>query len=424
MDNTQEHAVHTDDANICVDCKTRLRELLDTLDFSPEELALLERPQRVVTFSVPVRLDSGKVHSYNGYRVQYNNALGPYKGGIRFHPGVHLEEVKNLAFLMALKCALVELPFGGGKGGVAVDPRTLSVSELERLSRSFMRELAPFIGERVDIPAPDVNTNEQVMAWMIDEYAKVRGECVPGALTGKPILLGGSRGRVEATALGGAFVLRTYLEHAGKEVRGQRVAIQGFGNVGGNMARILHEWGARVVAVSDHERGWFDANGLDIPALLRDATSGRLPLAPSVHAITNEALLRSDVDVLIPAAISHQITKENADTVRAALILEMANDPITPDADRMLHARGVTVIPDVLANAGGVIVSYFEWIQNTSNEYWFVDRVHAELERRITAPLTTMLATCTSNRCDLRGSAYRIALKRIIEAERLRGRIS
>jgi glutamate dehydrogenase len=370
-------------------------------------------------------MDSGDVKTFNGYRVQYNDALGPAKGGLRFHPEVNLEEVKNLSFLMALKCSLAGIPFGGGKGGVEVDPKELTKAELERLSRSLMRELHPFIGERVDIPAPDVNTNEQIMAWMVDEYAKIKGQFIPGVLTGKPLNLGGSQGRTEATALGGAFVLRRYFEHTGKKLEGSTVAIQGFGNVGSYMAKFLHEWGAKVVAVSDAENGLYNEEGLDIPWLLENTERGTLPKDVKAQTIKNSELLELDVDVLIPAAISHQITMENISNIKANLIIEMANDPITPDADRVLLKKNIPVIPDILANAGGVIVSYFEWIQNTSNEYWFVEKVNMQLEMRIVAALEGILKECKKyDMCDMRKAGYSIALKRIVDAEKMRGRLS
>lgn len=414
-----------EDQNVCIDCTLRIDELLSGMDFSKSELYLLKKPKRVISFTVPVKMDSGEVNTFNAYRVQYNDALGPTKGGLRFHPEVHLEEVKNLAFLMALKCSLAGIPFGGAKGGVEIDPKKLSHAELERLSRSFIRELHPFIGERVDIPAPDVNTNEQIMAWMVDEYAKIQGQFIPGVITGKPLALGGSRGRTEATALGGAYILRRYFEYAKRKLEGSTVAIQGFGNVGSNMARILHEWGVVIVAVSDSENGLYNENGLDIPWILENSENGMLPKDAKASTITNKALLELDVDVLIPAAISHQVTTENVTDIKAAVILEMANDPITPEADRILLRNKVVVIPDIIANAGGVIVSYFEWIQNTSNEYWFVEKVYKQLEMRIVAAFESMIAECleTSDDCDLRKAGYSLAIKRIIDAEKMRGRL-
>lgn len=414
-----------EDKNMCIDCETRIDALLNDMNFSKSELSLLKKPKRVIAFTVPVKMDTGEVHAYNGYRVQYNDALGPTKGGLRFHTQVDLEEVKNLSFLMALKCSLVDIPFGGAKGGVDVDPKTLSPLELERLSRSVMRELHPFIGERVDIPAPDVNTDEQVMAWMADEYTKIKGENIPGVVTGKPVSLGGSRGRTEATALGGAFILRQYFEHSKKELKGARIAIQGFGNVGSFMAHFLHEWGVKIVAVSDAENALYNEEGLNVPWLIENSDKGMLPKDVKATTIKNEDLLELDVDVLIPAAISHQITADNAEKICADIILEMANDPITPDADRILLKNKKTIIPDILANAGGVIVSYFEWIQNTSNEYWFIKKVNNQLEMRIVSALETVLKESASNDTyDLRKASYALALKRIVDAEKLRGRLA
>ena len=414
-----------EDKNVCYDCQTRLSFILNPDNFSGEEIQLLAKPKRIITFTVPVKMDSGEIHTFNAYRVQYSDARGPGKGGIRFHPDVEIEEVKNLAFLMALKCSLVNIPFGGAKGGVEVDPRKLSKNELERLSRGFVREIHPFIGERIDVPAPDVNTNAEVMGWMVDEYAKIQGKFIPGVITGKPLALGGSKGRAEATALGGAFVLKAYLEKIGEKVEGKTAAIQGFGNVGSNMARILHEWGAKVVAVSDAEKSIYKKDGLDIPSLLNTETPGMLPAEVDAGVISSEELLTLDVDVLIPAAISHQIHKDNVQDIKTKLILEMANDPITTDADLVLEEREIVVIPDVLANAGGVMVSYFEWTQNSSNDYWSVERVNSELEARIVAAVHDVLDDCSVKKhCSLRTKSYLLAVKRIIEAERARGRLA
>lgn len=412
-----------EDKNICIDCQTRLQSILTPEHYSDAEIHLLDKPKRVLTFAVPVKLDSGEVQVFNAFRVLYSDARGPGKGGIRFHPEVNLEEVKNLSFLMALKCALVEIPFGGAKGGVEVDPKTLSAAEVERLSRSYVREIHQFIGERVDIPAPDVNTNAAIMGYMVDEYAKLHGSFVPGVITGKPLALGGSRGRNEATSLGGAYVLRTYLAHIGESVQGKTVAIQGFGNVGSNIARILHDWGAQVVAVSDARRAVYCAHGLDIPRLIEQGLEEVLQSDQNVTEITNQELLTTAVDVLIPAAISHQITTDNAGDVEAGVILEMANDPVTTDADSILQAAGKVVIPDIMANAGGVMVSYFEWVQNSSNDYWSLERVHAELEERMTAACKRVLEMSDATPASLRADSYRLAIRRIIEAERARGRL-
>ena len=413
-----------EDKNICIDCQTRLSVILQSSDYSEAEIHLLDKPKRIVSFTVPLKMDSGEVRVFNAYRVLYSDARGPGKGGIRFHHEVDLEEVKSLAFLMALKCALVEIPFGGAKGGIEVDPKQLSEGEIERLARSFIRELHPFIGERVDVPAPDVNTNATIMGYMVDEYAKLKGEFIPGVITGKPLALGGSKGRTEATSLGGVYVLKTYLAHRGDTIQGKTVAIQGFGNVGANIARILHEWGAKVVAVSDADTALYDEAGLNIPALLEVNKAGGLKTYSEATVISNAELLMVDVDVLIPAAISHQITIENAHEIKSKIILEMANDPTTVEADAILAERGIVVIPDIMANAGGVMVSYFEWVQNSSNDYWSLERVYVELEERITSAFNLVLDQADDSYLTLRKDSYRLAIDRIIEAERVRGRLS
>ena len=415
-----------EDKNICIDCKHRLGAILDPTRFSPEEIALLDKPKRVVMLAVPVKMDSGEVRTFNAYRVLYSDARGPGKGGFRFHQEIDIEEVKNLAFLMALKCALVSIPFGGAKGGVEVDPKELSPGEIERLARSVMREMHLFLGERVDIPAPDVNTNAEIIGYMVDEYARIQGKFVPGVITGKPLSLGGSLGREQATALGGAFVLKKYLEKNGKNLSDTTVAVQGFGNVGSHIARILDEWGARVVAVSDSKRAFYNKEGIDIPNLLRQTSRGTLPeQLEGCESISNAELLELSVEILIPAAISHQITKENVERIHASVVLEMANDPITNEADTILHGRGIRVIPDILANAGGVLVSYFEWVQNNTGEYWSLKRVESELEMRITKALEEVLSACPdTTQCHLRTHSYLLAVGRIIEAERARGRLT
>ncbi|MEX0918796.1 MAG: Glu/Leu/Phe/Val dehydrogenase, partial [Candidatus Paceibacterota bacterium] len=321
------------------------------------------------------------------------------------------------------KCAVVDIPFGGAKGGVEVDPRTLSRQELERLSRGFIREALPFIGERVDIPAPDVNTNAEIMGWMVDEYQKLRGEFISGIVTGKPLPLGGSRGRVEATSLGGAYVLKRYFEHVNKDISGTTIAVQGFGNVGSHIARILDEWGARVVAVSDSSGAFYNKNGLDITQVIATSDNGVVSCDTKGKKISNKELLELEVDVLIPAAISRQITSDNAGSIQAGLVLEMANDPITPEADATLHERGVVVIPDILANAGGVIVSYLEWSQNSSNDYWSTEEVHNELGEHIIRAVDDVLERGKGGG-SLREHAYTLAIERLIQAEQMRGRMT
>lgn len=410
------------DKNVCINCREWLADLPQTIQLSDAEFALLNRPQRTLSFSIPVRMDNGNVRIFNVHRVQYNDALGPTKGGIRYHHEVDIDEVKTLAFLMSLKCSLAGIPYGGGKGGIEVDPSELSQGELERLTRGYVRAFHRFIGPRTDIPAPDVNTNAQTMAWFVDEYAKITGHFEPGVVTGKPIELGGSLGRDEATGLGGAYVLDAYREDKKAERKNWTVAVQGFGNVGGHIARILHDWGYKVVAVSDATGGRYSAEGLDVSALcaqkgcrMKEETQGTF--------IENKDLLELDVDVLIPAALSDQITKENASRIKAHTILEMANAPVSKDADTILFAKDITIIPDILANSGGVVVSYFEWVQNSSNEYWKKERVYDALKETIIDAYTRMRDRASTENHSFRVAAYEEAIRRILVAEKLRGHL-
>jgi len=422
MHNNNQRA--KEDKNVCIHCTENLAHLEKWLTLSPTERQLLEHPERVYTFTVPVKMDSGEVKLFNGYRVQYNNALGPTKGGIRFHHAVDLEEVKTLAFLMALKCSLVGLPFGGAKGGVEVNPRIMSDAERERLARSFIRQTHLFIGPDTDIPAPDVNTDARVMEWMMDEYSAIKGARIPSIITGKPVILGGSRGRETATSLGGVFILEKLLEKKNLKPHKLRVVVQGFGNVGMHIARILDERGFKVIAVSDSKGGVYAKGGLAIPELVEDKKAGK-PLAESVGAklISNEELLTLECDILIPSALSQQITVDNADKIRAGIILEMANAPVTPDADEILARAGRIVIPDILANAGGVIVSYFEWVQNRSGNQWTEERVADELKTKITHAFERVWETSDTEHFDLRTASYVRAIERILAAERGRGRL-
>ena len=412
-----------EDANICIDCQTRLEKILSPDRYSEAQIRLLERPKRTITAAIPVHMDDGSTQTFNAYRVQYNDARGPGKGGIRFHHQVNLSEVRNLAFLMALKCALIDIPFGGAKGGVEVDAKALSINEKERLARGFIREFYHVLGERVDIPAPDMNTDEQTMAWMVDEYSKLSGRYTPGVVTGKPLALGGSAGRTQATARGGASVLRAYYESQSRTLEGVTVAIQGYGNVGTNIALLLEEWGATVVAVSDSTRAWYNSEGISVTKICAEHGTRSLPEVLEARQITNDELLTLPVDVLIPAAISHQVTKENAAAIQAQVILEMANDPVTPDADQILNDMGIVVLPDILANAGGVLVSYFEWVQNSSNYYWTLEEVETALESRMQQAVEAVLQAAAQQQTDIRTSAYILAVERIIEAEELRGRL-
>src|SRR3989338_1531874 len=368
---------------MCKTCEVQLKKFEGTSLEIPE-LAVLKLPRRVVNVNFPVRMDNGKVRGFSGYRVQYNNARGPAKGGIRFHQDVDLEEVKTLAFLMSLKCAVADIPYGGGKGGIVVDPKELSLYELERVSRAFMREIAHFIGPYTDIPAPDVNTNPQIMAWMLDEYETITGKKMPGIITGKPLSVGGSKGREYSTSQGGAFVLRELAKIRGLKPQQITVAVQGFGNAGYHMARILSEWGYTIVAVSDSKTGIYAKDGLDINKVfdhkqktksLHGFNHGKQGVKEAIKEITNEELLVLNVDVLVPAALGDAITKKNASNVKAKIILELANGPVDADADEILNKKEITIVPDILANAGGVVVSYFEWVQNMQGYYLEEDEI-------------------------------------------------
>jgi glutamate dehydrogenase/leucine dehydrogenase len=416
--------IHVDDENVCKYCMAQLSRVYAGLELSPEELELLERPRRTFIVSFPVRMDDGSTRMFTGYRVQYNDARGPTKGGIRFHPRLTLDDVRNLAYLMALKCAVVDIPFGGAKGGIVVNPKELSRGELERLTRGYIRAIHGLIGPRKDIPAPDVYTDERIMAWVLDEYERTLGESAPGVVTGKPLALGGSRGRSYATALGGSYILEKALKAFDIQGgRGVTVAVQGFGNVGSNIARILGER-YRVIAVSDSRGGILDKGGLDIAEVTRHKREkGSVVEHPGAEKITNEELLTLDCDILIPAALSDQITRDNAQEVKAGVVLELANGPVTVEADDVLFDRGVRVIPDILANAGGVVVSYLEWVQNLSGDTWKRERVIRRLRRIMVSAFREVYGICREEECSMRLAAHLLGVRRILEAERLRGNL-
>jgi glutamate dehydrogenase (NADP+) len=390
----------------------------------PETLLRLRQPKQFIEFSIPVRMDNGDLRVFTGYRCKYDDTRGPAKGGIRYHQDVSPSEVKALAFWMTFKCACVGLPFGGGKGGVIVDPHTLSAVELERLSRGYMRAIAWAVGVDVDVPAPDVNTGPLIMAWMADEYAVVTGKREPGVITGKPVAVGGSVGRDDATARGGYYILKELEKRLGWE-KGtsagapKRVVIQGFGNAGENFAKLAgNDPNYIIVGVSDHTGGRYNPQGLDWRAMCahKEKTHKLLPAEQSNHgtrAITNKELLELECDLLVPAAIENVITDANAASVRAKAILELANGPCTPEADAILTKRGVHVVPDILANAGGVTVSYFEWTQNKSGFYWDLPRVHEELRKKMSSEFAEIFEFAKSKNIDMRTSAYAHALHRL-----------
>ena len=410
--------------NVCIDCYNQIDKVAKILKLGQAELDILTIPKRIFTFSFPVRLDSGDIRYFTGYRVQFNEARGPTKGGIRFHPEVNLEEIKTLSFLMTLKCAVVNLPYGGAKGGITIDPKRFSEAELERISRGYIRETYNFIGPNIDIPAPDVNTDAQIMAWMLDEYEKLEGRHTPTAITGKPIALLGSKARDFSTSMGGAYVLQEFADTMKMKPSGTSVAVQGFGNVGMHIARILHEWGYKVTAVSDSKSGIYNPKGLDIKEVMaHKEKTGHLAKFKDAKDISNAELLELKTDVLIPAALEDQITKKNADKIKAKIILEMANRPIMPEADNILLAKKITIIPDILANAGGVVVSYFEWVQNSQNYYWSEKVVLERLKTYMTDAVKEMSKVCADFKCDMRTALYINSVKKILEAERLRGNL-
>jgi len=397
-----------------------IEEASEKLGIEKHIVEIIKRPQRIIEVTIPVKMDNGDIKVFTGYRVQHNNARGPYKGGIRFHPIVNLDEVKALATLMSLKCAVVNIPFGGAKGGVAVDPKQLSKDELERLSRGYIRAIAPFIGPNIDIPAPDVGTDSQIMAWMFDEYSKIYG-FNPAVITGKPIEIFGSKLRDIATSLGGKFVLDVIVEKY-KLNRPITVAIQGAGNVGGGMLKVLSEDPRyKVVAISDSKGGIYNEDGLNLEVLNVKEKTGSVTNYEKGEKISNEELLELDVDVLVPAALENQITRDNTDKIKAKIVLELANAPISADADPILNERGIIVVPDILANAGGVTVSYFEWVQNLQGFYWSEEKIKEELKNIMENSTKDALKVSEEKRVPLREAAYLLAVNRIATAIRKRG---
>lgn len=414
----------------------RLRNAGKTLGLSKAQLKALETPDNIVERNIKIARDNGKKQTLHAYRVQFNNARGPYKGGIRFHPGANLDEVKALAAAMALKCAVVNIPFGGGKGGVQLNPKDYSRSEIERVSRAFARAMADFIGVDKDIPAPDVYTTAEIMGYMLDEYEKIKGRSEPGMITGKPLALGGSLGRDTATAQGAVYVLIDMLKASGLRTRGLRVAVQGFGNAGFHAARLLHAMGFTIVGLSDSRGAIFRDDGLDPLHVQKskhenDTITGiyckggvcddKRMRKDGAHVGTNEELLEVNCDILIPAALNNQLTKENAPRVKAKFVLEIANGPTTPEADAIFEKRGIKVIPDVLANSGGVAVSYFEWIQNREGYYWTEEEVFAKLKLLMDSASQAVWRMAKEKNSSLRDAAFLLGVARIAEALRARG---
>jgi len=416
-----------------VTCDTLTGDFLEAathyLDLAAQQLGLekdilkiLKEPKRTLTVAVPIRLDNGKVEVFRGFRVQHSLALGPAKGGIRFHPDVNLEEVVALAMLMTWKCAVVDIPFGGAKGAVICNPKELTDAELERVTRRYISEISIIIGPEKDIPAPDVNTNPQIMAWIMDTFSMMSGFSVPSVVTGKPLEVGGSYGRNEATGRGVVYTIEEACARLNINLAATTVAVQGFGNVGYVVAKSLHDLGCRVVAVSDSRGGIYCEDGLDpVEVLAFKEKTGRVQDYPDTTNITNAKLLTIDCDILVPAAMENQITVQNAPSVQARLIAEGANGPITAGADRILDERGITVIPDILANAGGVVVSYFEWVQGLQHFFWTNDEVNRQLRRRIIDSSRKVYDIKEKHGVSLRVAAYMLALDKVATAMKLRG---
>jgi glutamate dehydrogenase (NAD(P)+) len=402
--------------------RSQLRRIAGLIDVSDSMLNVLQECKKCVSVSIPTRMDDGSVHVFEGFRVTHNVARGPAKGGIRYHQDVTLEETKALSMWMTWKCALMGLPFGGAKGGVVVNPKELSEDELQRMTRRYTSEIINLIGPEVDIPAPDVGTGPREMAWIFDTYSMNKGYSVLGVVTGKPLEIGGSLGRVEATARGAAFCIREALRKEGHEVAGRRVAIQGFGNVGRNLALILADQGASIVAVSDSTGGIFKPDGLDVAAAVEHKRTHRsFDGFEGAEAITNEELLILDCDVLAPCALEQVVTADNADKVKAGIVAEGANGPVTPEADQILDSRGVLVLPDVLANAGGVVVSYFEWVQGLQEYFWKESEVNAKLNDIVTRAFAETWRAHEERDISMRQAAYAIAVGRVAEATITRG---
>ncbi len=409
--------------NPLIGAQMRVRDACDKLGLPADVYEILKNPQRMLTVSIPVRMDDGTTRVFTGFRAQHNTAIGPSKGGVRFHPMVCADEVAALSIWMTFKCAVTGIPYGGGKGGIIVDPKTLSAGELERLSRGYVDAIYPILGEKKDIPAPDVNTNGQIMAWMIDEYIKLSGDASLGTFTGKPVEIGGSLGRTRATGLGIAIIISKALASAGREMRGARIAIQGFGNVGSFTAKCSYDMGAKIVAIAEWNTILFNENGLDIDELMKykSTNGGSIKDFPDASEITADEFWGLDVDVLSPCAMENTINQDTAPLIRAPLIVEGANGPTTLDAEEILTSRGVTIVPDILANAGGVTVSYFEWVQNRYGYYWSESEVEEKEHIAMENAYDAIHAIKTEFNVTMRTAAYMHSIRRIANAMKLRG---
>lgn len=407
--------------NLLTSTQTIIREALDKLGYPEQVYELLKEPMRMLTVRIPVRMDDGSVKIFTGYRAQHNDAVGPTKGGVRFHPDVTEDEVKALSIWMSLKSGIMDLPYGGGKGGIVCNPSELSFRELERLSRGYVRAISQIVGPTKDIPAPDVATNSQIMAWMMDEYSHIREFDSPGFITGKPLVLGGSHGRETATAKGVTIMIREAAALKGISLVGARVVVQGFGNAGSYLAKFMHDAGAKVIGISDAYGALYNEEGLDIDYLLERRDSFGTVTRLFKDTITNKELLELDCDILVPAAIENQITAQNAPNIKAKILVEAANGPTTLEATKILTERGVLIVPDVLASSGGVTVSYFEWVQNNQGYYWSEEEVEEKLEKMMVRAFHNVYNTSRQRGVDMRLAAYMVGVRKMAEAARFRG---
>ncbi|WP_077621707.1 Glu/Leu/Phe/Val family dehydrogenase [Sediminibacillus massiliensis] len=412
---------HNDKLDVLKSTQSVVQQALDKLGYPDEVFDLLKEPVRMMTVRIPVRMDDDSIKIFTGYRAQHNDAVGPTKGGVRFHPAVTEKEVKALSIWMSLKAGIVDLPYGGGKGGIVCDPREMSFRELEGLSRGYVRAISQIVGPTKDIPAPDVFTNPQIMAWMMDEYSRIDEFNNPGFITGKPIVLGGSHGRESATAKGVTICIDEAVKKKGINVKGAKVVIQGFGNAGSFLAKFLHDAGAKVIGISDAYAGLHDPDGLDIDYLLDRRDSFGTVTKLFKNTITNKELLELDCDILVPAAVENQITEENADNIKASIVVEAANGPTTLEATKILSGRDILLVPDVLASAGGVTVSYFEWVQNNQGYYWTEEEIEEKLHKVMVKGFNNVYNTAMTRKVDMRLAAYMVGVRKMAEAARFRG---
>ena len=411
----------SENLNLFTSTQALFKDALDKLGYDEGMYELLKEPLRMVEVRIPIKMDDGKVKVFTGFRGQHNDAVGPTKGGVRFHPDVTLDEIRALSMWMTLKAGIVDLPYGGGKGGIICDPREMSMGELERLSRGYVRALSQVMGPNKDIPAPDVFTNAQIMAWMMDEYSRIDEFNSPGFITGKPIVLGGSQGRDRATAEGVTIIINEAAKRRGIDMKGARIVIQGFGNAGSFLSKFLHDAGAKVIGISDAYGALHDPEGLDIDYLLDRRDSFGTVTTLFDNTISNQELLELDCDILVPAAIENQITEKNAHNIKAKIVVEAANGPTTAEGTRILKERGILLVPDVLASAGGVTVSYFEWVQNNMGYYWSEEEVREKMTKKMVEAFENVYTTAETRNIDMRLAAYMIGVRKTAEASRFRG---